>query len=142
MSPDAGSIPAASTILLCGTELIGFNKTTAKRLAFFFFLFSSFPPFSAAQPTLGASARDADGTSRAIITFPSSLPFTLEKDGNLLLVRINSTSRFRLRADPVESRLLKPFSWVQGSEFFIIILEARHEAFRFDSFQIEEKQQL
>jgi len=122
--------------------LIGLNKTTAKRLATLSLFFFSLLSFAAAQPTLRASARDYDGYSRAIITFPSSLPFTLQKQDNLLVVRISSTSRFRLKTDPVQSRLIKSFSWVQGSDMYMIIIEARHERFRQDSFEIKGKRQL
>jgi N-acetylmuramoyl-L-alanine amidase len=122
--------------------LIGLNETTAKRLATFYLFFFSLLSFAAAQPTLRASARDYDGYSRAIITFPSSLPFTLQKHDNLLVVRISSTSRFRLKAEPVQSRLIKSFSWVQGSDMYMIIIETRHERFRQDSFEIKGKRQL
>jgi len=122
--------------------LIGLNETTAKRLATLSILFFSLLSFAAAQPTIRASARDYDGYSRAIITFPSSLPFTLQKQDNLLAIRVNSTSRFRLKADPVQSRLIKSFSWVQGGDMYMIIIEARHERFRQDSFQIQAKRQL
>jgi len=122
--------------------LIGLNETTAKRLATLSILFFSLLSLAAAQPTIRASARDYDGYSRAIITFPSSLPFTLQKQDNLLAIRVNSTSRFRLKADPVQSRLIKSFSWVQGGDMYMIIIEARHERFRQDSFQIQAKRQL
>ena len=122
--------------------MIGLNETTAKRLATLSILFFSLLSLAAAQPTIRASARDYDGYSRAIITFPSSLPFTLQKQDNLLAIRVNSTSRFRLKADPVQSRLIKSFSWVQGGDMYMIIIEARHERFRQDSFQIQAKRQL
>jgi N-acetylmuramoyl-L-alanine amidase len=123
-------------------ELTGLNETTAKRLAILFLLFLSSLTLAAAQPTFRASVRDYDGYSRAVITFPSSLPFALQKQDNLVVVRISSTSRFRLMAEPVQSRLLKSFSWVQGGDMYMIIVEARHERFRQDSFEIKGKRQL
>jgi len=122
--------------------LIGTNETTTRRLAAFCLLFFSLLSFAAAQPTLRVSAQDYEDYSRVIVTFPSPLPFTLEKDGNLLLVRINSTSPFRLRTEPVKSRFIKSFSWVTSSDLYIIVIEVRHERFRQDSFQIEKKRQL
>ena len=122
--------------------MIGTNETTAKRLVYFSLLFFSLLSLAAAQPTLRVSAQDSEDYSRVIVTFPSPLPFTLEKDGNLLLVRINSTSPFRLRADPAKSRFVKSFNWVTSSDLYIIVIELRHERFRQDSFQIEEKRQL
>jgi N-acetylmuramoyl-L-alanine amidase len=122
--------------------LIGLNETTAKRLAHFSLLFFSFFLSAAAQPTLRVSAQDFEDYSRVIVTFPSFLSFTLEKDGNLLLVRISSSSRFRLRTEPVKSRFIKSFSWGTSGDLFILVIEARHERFRQDSFQIEKKHQL
>ena len=122
--------------------MIGLNETTAKRLAHFSLLFFSLLSFAAAQPTLRVSAQDYDDFSRVIVTLPSALSATLEKDGNLLLVRINSTSAFRLRTEPVKSRFIKSFSWVTSSDLYIIVIEVRHERFRQDSFQIEKKRQL
>src|SRR4030067_3478518 len=121
---------------------MGLTETTAKRLAHFSLLFFAFLSFAAAQPMLRVSAQDYDDFSRVIVTLPSALSATLEKDGNLLLVRINSTSPFRLRTEPVKSRFIKSFSWVTSSDLYIIVIEVRHERFRQDSFQIEKKRQL
>ncbi len=66
----------------------------------------------------------------------------MERDGNLLLVKIRSQSSFRLRADPVRSRLIKSFSWVKSSDSFIVIIQLKDEGFRYDSFRIEGKHQL
>jgi N-acetylmuramoyl-L-alanine amidase len=118
------------------------NKTTAERLACYCLFFFSLLSFAAAQPTIRVSAQDHDDYSRVIVTFPSSLPFTLEKDGNLLMVRVNSTSSFRLKADPVRSRFVKSFSWVTSGNLYIIVIDVRHDRFRPDSFQIEKKRQL
>ena len=122
--------------------MIGTNETTTRRLAAFSLLFFSLLSFAAAQPTLRVSAQDYEDYSRVIVTFPYPLPFTLEKDGNLLLVRISSTSPFRLRTEPVKSRFIKSFSWVTSSDLYIIVIEVRDERFRQDSFQIEKKRQL
>jgi N-acetylmuramoyl-L-alanine amidase len=122
--------------------LTGLNETTAKRLAYFSLLFFSLLSLAAAQPTVRVSARDYDDYSRAIITFPSAVPFTLEKEGNLLLVRLSSSSTFRLRADQVRSRLIESFNWAKSSDLYIIVIELRHERFRHDSFEVERKRQL
>ncbi len=122
--------------------MIGLNETTAKHLACFCLLFLSLISLAAAQPTLRVSAQDHDGYSRVIVTFPSALPFSLEKDGTLLLVRVSSSSSFRLKTEPVKSRFIKSFSWAKSNDLYIIIIEARHERFRPDSFEIEKKRQL
>jgi len=122
--------------------LIGLNETTAKHLACFCLLFLSLISLSAAQPTLKVSAEDHDDYSRVIVTFPSSLAYSLEKDGPLLLVRVSSSSSFRLKAEPVKSRFIKSFSWAKSSDLYIIIIEARHERFRPESFEIARKRQL
>jgi N-acetylmuramoyl-L-alanine amidase len=73
---------------------------------------------------------------------PSDLPFALERDGSLLLVKIESPLTFRLSDGPVRSRLVKSFSWVKSNNLFIIVVQLRDELFRYDSFRIEGKRQL
>lgn len=111
-------------------------------MAFFSLLFFSLLSFGAAQPALRVTSQDYEGYSRVIITFPSDLPFSLERDGSLLLVKIQSRLSFRLRADPVRSRLLKSFSWVKSNDLFIVVIQLQDESFRYDSFRIERKRQL
>jgi len=146
MSSDAGSIPAASTILLRRAELIRPNETITKRLAhlslFSLFLFLFLPSLASAQPTLMASAEDHEGFSRVIIAFPSSLPYTMQKDANFLLVRVHSASRLLLKSGPVKSRFIKSFSWAESRNQFMIIIEAQHDRFRQDSFKVEKDRQL
>ncbi len=122
-------------------ELIG-TKQTTRRLAVFCLLFFSFLSLATAQPTLRITSQDYEDYSRVIITFPSDLPFTLERDGNLLLVKIQTGLSFRLWADPVRSRLVKSFSWVKSSDLFIVVVQLQDERFRYDSFRIERERQL
>jgi N-acetylmuramoyl-L-alanine amidase len=122
--------------------LTGLNATTAKRLAYLSLLFFSLSSLAAAQPTIRVAARDYEDYSRVIVTFPSSIPFALEKEGNLLLVRLSSSSPFRLRADRVRSRLVESFNWAQSSDLYIIVIKLRHSRFRQDFFEIERKRQL
>jgi N-acetylmuramoyl-L-alanine amidase len=122
-------------------ELIGFKKTT-RRLVCLSILFFSLLSFAAAQPALRVTSQDYEDYSRVIITFPSDLPFSLERDGSLLLVKIQTGLSFRLRSDPVRSRLIKSFSWVKSSDLFIVVIQLRDERFRYDSFRIEGKRQL
>ena len=122
--------------------MIGLSKTSAKHPACFCLLFLLLVSFAAAQPTLKVTVRDHDDYSRVIITFPSSVPYALEKDGPLLLVRLSSSSSFRLKADPAKSRLIKGFSWAKSNDLYILIIEARHERFRQDSFEMPRKRQL
>lgn len=88
------------------------------------------------------TSQDHEDYSRVVITFPSDFPFTLERDGNLLLIKIQSQLTFRLREDPVQSRLIKSFSWVKSNNIFIVVVQLRDELFRYDSFRIENKHQL
>ncbi|MBP1768009.1 MAG: amiC [Candidatus Aminicenantes bacterium] len=122
--------------------MIGLNETTAKHPACFCLLFLSLISLAAAQPTLRVSAEDHDDYSRVIVTFPSSLAYSIEKDGPLLLVRVSSSSSFRLKAEPVKSRFIKAFSWAKSSDLYIIIIETRHERFRQETFEIGKKSQL
>ncbi|MGB7297227.1 MAG: N-acetylmuramoyl-L-alanine amidase [Candidatus Aminicenantales bacterium] len=121
--------------------MIGPKKTT-RRPAVLFLLFFSLLSMAAAQPTLRVTSQDYEDYSRVVITFPSDLPFTLERDGSLLLVKIQSQLTFRLRDDPVQSRLIKSFSWVKSNNLFIVAVQLRDELFRYDSFRIESKRQL
>lgn len=66
----------------------------------------------------------------------------MEEDGSLLLVKLQSQLSFRLRAEPVESRLVKAFSWVKSGNVFIVVIQLQTERFRYDSFRIESKRQL
>jgi N-acetylmuramoyl-L-alanine amidase len=121
--------------------LIGSKKTAQRTAALFLFFFSLFST-AAAQPALRITSQDHEDYSRVVITFPSDLPFTMERDGNLLLVKIESQLTFRLMDDPVQSRLIKSFSWVKSGDFFIVIVHLRDGLFRYDSFRIESKRQL
>lgn len=97
---------------------------------------------AAAQPTLKAQAQDYENFSRAILTLPSPLPFSLVKDDNLLQVRIATGSTFRLKVDPIKSRFIKSFSWSRVAGAYIVAIEGRHARFRYESFQIEKRRQL
>jgi len=142
MSPDAGSIPAASTILYHWRKLKDISERTPQRLILFPILFFSLLAFAAAQPTIRVAARDYEGYSRVIITFPSNLAFSLDKTESFLQVRVQSASAFRLRRDPFESRFIKSFSWVKGSDFYTLIIEMQHSRFRYESFRVEKRRQL
>ena len=117
-------------------------KQSTRRLAILSVFFFSLLSVAAAQPVLRITSQDYEDYSRVIITFPSDLPFSLEQDGSLLLVKIQSQRTFRLRTDPVESRLVKSFSWVKSDNLFIVVIQLKNENFRYDSFRIEGKRQL
>lgn len=121
--------------------MIGIKKTT-RRLASLSVFFFSLLSVASAQPVLRVASQDYEDYSRVIITLPSDLPFSLEQDGSLLLVKLQSQLSFRLRSDPVESRLVKAFSWVKSGNVFIVVIQLRNERFRYDSFRIESKRQL
>ena len=122
--------------------MIGYKDTRSRRLAFTLLLFSSFLSFAAAQPTLKVEARDYKDYSRVVITFPSALPFSLEKSESFLQVNIKSPIAFRLKTQPLRSRFIKSFSWNIVSGSYILAIEAQHSRFRYDSFSIEKKRQL
>jgi len=118
------------------------TKKTARRLALLSVLFFSLLSFATAQPALRIACQDYEDYSRVIITFPSELPFSLERDGSLLLVKVQTGISLRLRSSPVESRLVDSFSWVKNNDLFIVVIKLRDEGFRYDSFRIEGKRQL
>ncbi len=142
MSPDAGSIPAASTILMLREKLRDTRTTLMRRWLSFSLLFLCLGAWAAGQPSLKAQVQDYDNYSRVILTLPSPLPFSLVNDGNFLEVRIPTTNTFKLVADTVKSRFIKSLSWTRGAGVYIVVIEGRHDRFRYDSFQIEKKRQL
>lgn len=117
-------------------------RTKAVRLAFLLsFPFFSFPA-ALAQPEIKLSATDQPGFTRVVITFPSQLSFTLEKVESFLQVKIRTGKTFRVKTISLASDFIKSSSWVKSSQFFILIIEARHSRFRYDSFAIEKRRQL
>jgi len=117
-------------------------RTKAVRLAFLLsFPFFSFPA-ALAQPEIKLSATDQPGFTRVVITFPSQLSFTLEKVESFLQVKIRTGKTFRVKTISLASDFIKSSSWVKSSQFFILIIEARHSRFRYDSFAIEKSRQL
>ena len=142
MSPDAGSIPAASTILKPREKLRDARTTRTRHwLSFSLFFFTALSR-AAAQPALRAQAQDYENFSRVILTLPSPLPFSLVKDDNLLQVRIPTGNTFKLRVEPVRSRFVSSVSWNRSGGIYIVVIEGRHGRFRHESFQVEKRRQL
>jgi N-acetylmuramoyl-L-alanine amidase len=142
MSPDAGSIPAASTILMPREKLKDASTVKPPRWLSFSLVFFSVFALAEAQPTLRVQSQDYENYSRVIVTLPSDLPFTLLKDDMFLQVRIPTGAVFRLRADPIKSRFIKSISWNKAPGVYILIIEGQHGRFRYDSFQIEKRRQV
>jgi N-acetylmuramoyl-L-alanine amidase len=142
MSPDAGSIPAASTILMPREKLKDASTVKPPRWLSFSLVFFSAFALAEAQPTLRVQSQDYENYSRVIVTLPSDLPFTLLKDDMFLQVRIPTGAVFRLKADPIKSRFIKSFSWNKAPGVYILIIEGQHGRFRYDSFQIEKRRQV
>jgi N-acetylmuramoyl-L-alanine amidase len=142
MSPDAGSIPAASTILMPREKLRDANSARAPRLLAFSLLIFSVLFLAAAAPTIRVGAQDYEGYSRVIVNLPPAVPFTLLKDDVYLQVRIPTSVTFRLKADPFTSRFIKSFAWSKAAGLYILVIEGRHGRFRYDSFQIEKRHQV
>jgi len=142
MSPDAGSIPAASTILLPREKLRDARTARTRQWLSFSLVFFSALSWVAAQPTLKAQVQDFENYSRAILTLPSPLPFSLVKDDNFLQVRIPTGNTFNLKAEPIRSRFIKSISWNRSGGVYIVVIEGRHGRFRHESFQVEKRRQL
>jgi len=142
MSPDAGSIPAASTILMPREKLREINAVPARRSLSFSLLFLSAVSLAAAQATLRVRVQDYEDYSRVTVTLPSPLSFTLLQDEAFLQVRIPTGATFRLRVEPIKSRFIKSVSWNKAAGVFILVIEGGHARFRFDSFQIEKRRQV
>ncbi len=119
------------------------TKTTKKLLLaqILCFLFS-LVSWAGAQPVIRAEARDYDDYSRVIVTFPTPVSYSLEKDESFLQVRVRSAAIFRLRSDPVKSRFIKGFRWARSSDVYIVAIETQHPRFRYDSFRLENRRQL
>jgi N-acetylmuramoyl-L-alanine amidase len=142
MSPDAGSIPAASTILLPREKLRDARTSRTRRWLSFSLLFFSALSLAAGQPTLRAQAQDFENYSRVILTLPSPLPFSIVKDDSFLQVRIPTGNTFKLKAEPIKSRFIKSISWNRSGGVYIVVIEGRHGRFRHESFQVEKRRQL
>jgi N-acetylmuramoyl-L-alanine amidase len=142
MSPDAGSIPAASTILKPREKLRDARTTRTRPWLSFSLLFFFALSWAAAQPTVKAQAQDYENYSRVILTLPSPLPFSLVKDDNFLEVRIPTGATFKLKTNPGKSRFIKSFSWNKSAGVYIVVIEGRHARFRYESFQIESRREL
>jgi N-acetylmuramoyl-L-alanine amidase len=142
MSPDAGSIPAASTILKPREKLRDSRKARTRPGLSFSLLFFLAVSGAVAQPTLKAQAQDYENFSRVILTLPSPLPFSLVRDDNFLQVRIPTGNTFKLKADPIRSRFISSISWNRSGGVYIVVIEGRHGRFRHESFQVERKRQL
>ncbi|MGQ9672614.1 MAG: N-acetylmuramoyl-L-alanine amidase family protein [Candidatus Aminicenantales bacterium] len=118
------------------------KKTKQLQIAFVVSLFFSSLPSASAQPEIRLSAQDHDGFSRVLITFPSRFSSSLEKVESFLQVKIRTGKTFRLKSDALASGFIKSFSWVRSNQFFIIVIEARHSRFRYDSFALDKSRQL
>ncbi len=142
MSPDAGSIPAASTILCAREKLRDCRTARTRPWLSFSLLFFSVLSWASAQPTLKAQVEDHEHFSRVILTMPSPLPFSLVQDGNLLQVRIPTGNTFKFKAEPIGSRFIKSVGWSRSGGVYLVVIEGGHARFRHESFQIERKRQL
>ena len=107
-----------------------------------FLLFFSLLSSAAAQPVLKVEARDYEEYSRVIVTFPSTFPVSLDKNGNFLQVVITTPTAFRLKTQPLRSRFIKSFIWNTSSGTYLLLIEAQHSRFRYESFSIDKKRQL
>ena len=142
MSPDAGSIPAASTIFF-RREKLRDSRTGRPRLPLSFScLVFAVVSSAAAQPALKARVEDQEKFSRVVLTLPSPLPFSLVQDGSLLQVRIPTRNTFKLQADPFRSRFITSLSWNRSGGVYIVVIEGRHGRFRHESYQDEQRRQL
>jgi N-acetylmuramoyl-L-alanine amidase len=122
--------------------LRGTKEKKSRRLVYFSLLFFSLLSLAAAQPTLKVETRDYEDYSRVIITFPATFPFSLEKSQSFLQVNIRTPLAFRLKSQRLRSRFIKSFSGNTVSDSYILVIEAQHSNFRYDSFSIEKKRQL
>jgi N-acetylmuramoyl-L-alanine amidase len=123
-------------------ELTGTKTTRHLRLVYIVWLLFSVLSWAGAQPVIRAEAQDHENFSRVIITFPTAVSYSLEKDESFLQVRIRSAAIFRLRSEPVKSRFIKAFRWARASDVYIVVIETQHPRFRYDSFRTDNRRQL
>jgi N-acetylmuramoyl-L-alanine amidase len=122
--------------------LTGTKTTKRPRLAHILWLLFFLVSRAGAQAVIRAEAQDFENYSRVIVTFPTPVSYSLEKDESFLQVRIRSAAVFRLRGDPVKSRFIKGVSWARASDVYIVAIETQHSRFRYDSFRLENRRQL
>ncbi len=122
--------------------MTGTKTTRRPLLVYIVWLLFSLLSWAGAQPVIRAEAQDHENFSRVIITFPTTVSYSLEKDESFLQVRIRSAAIFRLRSEPVKSRFIKAFRWARASDVYIVAIETQHPRFRYDSFRTDDRRQL
>jgi N-acetylmuramoyl-L-alanine amidase len=145
MSSDAGSIPAASKILLGDREKLYRYKRGIPRFTsvfFFLILYLSFWGFSQNQSTVSVSAKDYPDYSRVIIASSSPLSTSIEKSESFLFVKIRANTPFRFRRESFQSRFVKSLEWTQGRGFYTLTIATQDDKFFFDSFKVSNPPQL
>jgi N-acetylmuramoyl-L-alanine amidase len=145
MSSDAGSIPAASKILLGDREKLHRYKRGIPRFAsvfFFLILYLNFWGFSQNQSTISVSAKDYPDYSRVIVASSSPLSTSIEKSESFLFVKIRANTPFRFRRESFQSRFVKSLEWSQGRGFYTLTIATQDDKFFFDSFRVSNPPQL
>jgi N-acetylmuramoyl-L-alanine amidase len=90
---------------------------------------------------LKVEARDYEEYSRVIVTLPGTFPVSLEKNGIFLQVIITTPTAFWLKTQPLRSRFIKSFIWNTSRGTYLLLIEALHSRFRYESFSIDKKHQ-
>ncbi len=139
MSSDAGSIPAASKIVIDDREKLfkHIRGIPEFALAFsLFFLFLNLSSATQSQAVLNISARDYQNYSR--VTIQSSLPLitNVEKSESYIFVKIRANIPFRMRRETFRSRFIQSVEWSHESDFYTLTIRTKHDNFSYDSFKV------
>jgi N-acetylmuramoyl-L-alanine amidase len=133
MSSDAGSIPAASIESEHDDGHGKLKKIGAWALAGTV-VFAGAVSFSAAQsqPVLKLTARDADGSSRVILSSTAALPFSFQKRAGSLVVFIETARSLRVQQDPIRSDIIDSVGWSRGKDAYTFTIELKSLDFTFE----------
>ena len=140
MSSDAGSIPAASKIVIdCREKLYKYRRgipelALAFSLIFFVLNISSAPQ---SQPVLRISAQEYENYSRVTIQSSQPLSSSIEKSEAFVFVKIRANTPFQIQRESFRSQFIKSVGWSQGSGSYTLTIQTEHENFSLDSIKIQ-----
>ncbi len=140
MSSDAGSIPAASKIVINDREKLYKLRRGIPKLALAFslvFLFLNVFSAPQSQPVLRISAQDYDNYSRVTIQSSQPLSSSIEQNDTFVFVKIRANTPFRIQRESFRSRFIKSVGWSQGSGSYTLTIKTEHENFSLDSFKVQ-----
>lgn len=88
--------------------------------------------FSQAMPLMEISIEDLTGHARITIESSGQLSYSVEKNGEYLMVRIRSEKPFRIRKKSFASDYVVSIGWTRGSDQYVLNIQMGRSDFNFD----------